>query len=331
VGGPGGGARGGNGGTGGSGAEGDGGGIFNSASATITFTGGKNTTNPPASTLSGNETVGGFGGNGGAAGTATGGDAGNGGTDLFPFVAGNGGSALAGAGGNSGGGGLAQGGGLYDDGAASFNGVTVNFSNNEAAGGRAGNGGDGGNHAFGGFGGSAVNGPGGSGGNATGGNGGNASSNGTAGGGGITVAGQGTLSLEPRLGAKKGSKQANATDLITGNSASLSAAGTAGSPTPNITPGNGGGGNPGVMKRWSRRGPEHVAEPAVSVARRSRPLTRPSGTLSPTGRGESRPRLALFPVPLAPLGRGVRAGIRSGTKPEGTLRGTKRNFSTPQG
>jgi len=31
------------------------------------------------------------------------------------------------------------------------------------------------------------------------------------------------------------------------------------------------------------------------------------------------------------LGRGVRAGIRSGTKPEGTLRGTKRNFSTPQG
>jgi hypothetical protein len=194
----------------------------------------------------GNEAVCGFGGNGGAAGTATGGDAGNGGGDLFPFVASDGGSALAGAGGNAGGGNLAEGGGLFDDGAASFTGVTVNFTNNEARGGAAGNGGNGGNHAFGHNGGSAENGPGGNGGNATGGNGGNAGSRGTAGGGGITVAGQGTLSLEPELGAKKGSKQARAKDLITGNSASLGAAGTVGSPTPsmNITPGTGGGGNP---------------------------------------------------------------------------------------
>jgi len=254
------------GGAGASGAVGEGGGIFNSASATITFTGAKNITNPPVSTFSGNKAVGGFGGNGGAGGSATGGNGGNGGTGSSPSSGGNAGSAFAGSGGNGGRGGLAQGGGLYDDGAASFTGVTVDFTNNQAVGGAAGNGGEGGNHAFGGFAGNGVNGPGGNGGSATGGNGGSAEINGLASGGGIIVDVSGTLSLEPRLGAKKGSKQASATDLITGNSATPGAAGTAGSPTPNIAPGTGGGFNPPGQNGTLKVGqPGHVSTLKRSV------------------------------------------------------------------
>ncbi len=57
-----------------------------------------------------------------------------------------------------------SGGGLYDNGAASFTGVTVNFTNNQVSGGSGGGGGGGGNDAFGGFGGAGADGPGGNGG-----------------------------------------------------------------------------------------------------------------------------------------------------------------------
>ena len=111
-----------------------------------------------------------------------------------------------------------MGGGLCDDGAASFTGVTVNFTSNQAVAGLGGSGGDGGN-AFGGYGGTGANGPGGNGGNATAGNGGNATFNGVASGGGIYVGQTGNLILQPRQGAKKGSREAKATDVITLNSA----------------------------------------------------------------------------------------------------------------
>ncbi len=155
-----------------------------------------------------------------------------------------GGPAVGGLGGNGGGGGLGWGGGFYDDGKASFSGVTVNFNNNLAAGGTAGSG-EGGGSAQGGHGGNSANAAGGNGGNATGGNGGNSGLPGVAIGGGIIVDAAGSLVLKPRLGAKKGSKQASATDVITSNTALaggtavLGAAGGAGA-----TAGVGGSGQP---------------------------------------------------------------------------------------
>jgi hypothetical protein len=126
--------------------------------------------------------------------------------------------AFGGPGGNGGGGGLGWGGGFYDDGKASFTGVTVNFNGNQADGGLAGPGGGGGS-AQGGHGGNSSNAAGGNGGNATGGNGGNSALPGLAIGGGIIVDAAGSLVLKPRLGARKGSKQASATDVITSNKA----------------------------------------------------------------------------------------------------------------
>jgi hypothetical protein len=88
-----------------------------------------------------------------------------------------------------------------------------------------------------------VDGPGGNGGNATAGNGGNGTFNGVASGGGIYVDQSGNLLLQPRHGAKKGSRQSKATDLITSNSAVHEAVGTAGSPSANVAAGTGTGGS----------------------------------------------------------------------------------------
>ena len=66
------------------------------------------------------------------------------------------------------------------------------------------------------------------------------------------------------------------------------------------------GSKPAVLRRRLCRGHEMLQKPSVFVARRRSPLTRPSGTLSPTGRGEPRFEARVFPVPLAPVGRGVR-------------------------
>jgi len=46
--------------------------------------------------------------------------------------------------------------------------------------------------------------------------------------------------------------------------------------------------------------------PAILLREGSSPLTRPSGTLSPPGRGQNEAAARTVPVPLAPAGRGVR-------------------------
>ena len=128
-----------------------------------------------------------------------------------------GGAGGLGDGGSGAGGGAANqgaGGGFYDAGIASFTGVTVNFTNNQARGGVGGNGGSGRN-TKGGNGGNGATG--GKGGNTLGGDGGNGGESGIGEGGGIVVDVSGTLTIDPRLGAKKGSKQAKATDQITTN------------------------------------------------------------------------------------------------------------------
>jgi hypothetical protein len=123
----------------------------------------------------------------------------------------------------------------------------VNINKNQAVGGSGGNGFVGGD-AFGGTGGNGEGGgAGGNGGNANGGNGGDAGDVGSLGnteGGGIAVFGSGTLVLKPRLGAKKSSKQASATDVITTNSAIPGQVGIAGSAPGTVTAGSGGSGSP---------------------------------------------------------------------------------------
>ena len=109
-----------------------------------------------------------------------------------------------------------NGGGLDNNGTATFTGITVNFTSNQAFSGNGGTGGNGG-AATGGFGGNG--GVGGRGGNATGGDGGDGGFSSFGIGGGIHNADATTLVIQPRLKAKKGSKQSKATDLITGNKA----------------------------------------------------------------------------------------------------------------
>ena len=112
---------------------------------------------------------------------------------------------------------------MFNASAATFLGVTVNFSNNQVRGGFGGTGAGGGT-VKGGNGGNGV--VGGTGGNAVAGNGGNGGESGISEGGGIFDANTGNITINPRLGAKKGSAQAAATDLITGNQAFSSGAGT---------------------------------------------------------------------------------------------------------
>jgi hypothetical protein len=95
--------------------------------------------------------------------------------------------------------------------------VTVTFTSNQAASGTGGNGGGGG---------TATGGNGGGG--ATGGNGGAGGEGASGVGGGIFNATTGTFTLKPRLGAKKGSKQAHATDVITTNQALAGSGGQGG-------------------------------------------------------------------------------------------------------
>ena len=233
-------AFGGNAGVGGDGGVGEGGGIFDAALATVSFTAGKNTKAPPPSSFTANKAVGGNPGRGGNGGSATGGNGGNAGTGADPSAGGNAGSATSGFGNNGGAGGDGSGGGLFDDGTASLTGVTVNFTSNQAAAGSGGSGGDGGADAFGGYGGAGAGGVGGAGGNATAGNGGNADFTGVADGGGIFVGQSGTLVLKPRLGAKKGSRESKATDVITLNAAVHGALGTPGTAGGSVAAGIGG-------------------------------------------------------------------------------------------
>ena len=105
-------------------------------------------------------------------------------------------------------------------------GVTVNFSSDQANGGAGGVGGFGG-LGEGGNGGNGT-GHGGAGQNGDGGNGGNGGSGGDGSGGGAFNATSGTLLIAPRRGAKRGTQQSIATDLVTNNQAIGGPAGTPG-------------------------------------------------------------------------------------------------------
>jgi hypothetical protein len=107
----------------------------------------------------------------------------------------------------------------------SFTGVTVNFANNLANGGAGGKGGSG-NSGFGGEGGNGF--VGGRGGDGTGGDGGTAGSGGDGFGGAIFNSLHASLTIDPRLGAKKGSPQSKATDSISGNHANRGPGGAGG-------------------------------------------------------------------------------------------------------
>ncbi len=122
-----------------------------------------------------------------------------------------------GAGGAGSAAGNGDGGGLFNAATASFTGVTVTFTSNQAASGTGGTGGAGA-AATGGL----------EGGGATGGDGGDGGEGASGVGGGIFNATNGTLTLKPELGAKKGSKQAHAIDVITTNNALAGSGGQAG-------------------------------------------------------------------------------------------------------
>jgi hypothetical protein len=184
-----------------------------------------------ASLFANNRASGGIGGVGGNGGAGSGGSGGNGGAAK---VGGPAGAVSGGVGGTGGAANDGSGGGLYNAGTASFVGVTVNFTGNQAVSGIGGPGGLGGN-ATGESGGKGN--PGAHGGNATGGNGGDGGEGGIAQGGGIEDTSSGTLVIAPRKGANKGSKQAKSTDVITANqalSATAGAAGQGGVATPGI-------------------------------------------------------------------------------------------------
>jgi hypothetical protein len=220
----------GNGGAGGNGGVGEGGGMFNAAGATVTFTSKSPSGASIVSAFTSNLANGGGGGSGGPGGNAFGGPGGNAGRD--GIAGGHGGAATGGTGGNGGSANSGLGGGLFNVGTASFTGVTVNFTSNQANGAFGGSGGTGGLSVAGNGGGITLGGAdpsvGGNGGNSFGGTGGNGGESGIGQGGGIFVATSGTFTLKPRLGARKGTKEASATDVITGNHANASPAGNPG-------------------------------------------------------------------------------------------------------
>jgi hypothetical protein len=218
-------------GAGGAGGGGFGGGLFNYTGAVVSITAPKHVKSSPLSSFTANLANGGGGGNGGMGGGG-GGGAGVG----VSGVGAPGGFGTGGVGGAGGPAGRGSGGGLFNGGTASFIGITVNFSANRANGSLGGQGGDGG---------SAGGGNGGTG--AVGGTGGNASS-GTGGGGsggGIDNATGGVLAINPRLSAKKGSKQARATNLGTTNQAHVGQEGAGGAAGNFFLAGT--GGSPGGM------------------------------------------------------------------------------------
>jgi hypothetical protein len=128
-------------------------------------------------------------------------------------------SGIGGSGGNG------SGGGLANFGAASFTGITIDFRANLATGGAGGQGGAGGT-AFAGNGGGGNTG--GNGFTATGGNGSDGGAGGRGLGGAIWTSLSSRLTIDPRLGAKRGSKQSMASNTITLNQANLGAGGAGG-------------------------------------------------------------------------------------------------------
>ncbi len=231
-------AFGGLGGTAGDGGDGSGGGLANITGSTFLLTAVKHSHPPASSSFASNTARGGSGANGNQGGNGVGGAGGKGigGSSL----GGAGNFGLGGSGGSGGNAGNGNGGGVFNAGTVSFVGITVNLTSNQADGGSGGIGGI----AAEGVGGNGADGSpaGGNGGNGFGGNGGSGGNSGNGAGGGINNLATGVLTINPRSGAKKASKQFKATDVITANSASsapvgggsnlgIAQAGTGGSPS----------------------------------------------------------------------------------------------------
>jgi hypothetical protein len=226
------------------GGSGRGGGIYNDIGATIVFRPKNNHANTPASLFSGNQANGGAGGDGGEPSTATGGLGGKGGVTGKGGNGGDAGDGGAGFGAVGGGGGDGMGGGLLNAGTASFTGITVNFKGNQANGGAGGHG-RAGEISLGGKGGDGTQG--GNGGGSDGGSAGHGGNGGNGSGGGVWAGSTGNLTLAPRMGVTKGSKQFRATNSITANQANRGTGG-AGGPIGGATIGKGGSpnGSPGA-------------------------------------------------------------------------------------
>jgi hypothetical protein len=219
-------------GTGGTGGAGAGGGLANFPAGIVSFKAPKNSQSPAGITFSANQANGGMGGLGGH------GEGGRGGNGAFPgsLAGGKGGGGESGNGSVGGVAGNGNGGGLANAGSVSFTGITVNFSGNEASGGLGGNGGD----ARDGRGGAGGNGTsGGPGGPAYGGSGGNGGDGGDGFGGAINNLPSGIITIKPRLGARKGSKQSRAVNQFTKNLANQGDGGGGGT-NGTATPGPGG-------------------------------------------------------------------------------------------
>ncbi len=70
-----------------------------------------------------------------------------------------------------------------------------------------------------------------------------------------------------------------------------------------------------VVQGWRAKGPGVFQNPRFLMRLDASPLTRPSGTLSPKGRGELRPGLAFFRFPSPLWGEG--SGVRGRATPRG--------------
>jgi hypothetical protein len=195
------------------GGAGNGGGMFNALGGTVVIRPRNNQTTTPTSMFFANEANGGAGGDGGQSGFGVGGAGGPSGIREF---GGTGGEGQGGAGDSGDDGGAGSGGGLANFGSAFFTGITVDFRANQANSGAGGRGGAGG------FGRGGAGGDGAGGGNGfdgDGGLGGDGGSRGNGMGGGIYTGSHASLTIDPRLGARRGTPQSRATDTITANQA----------------------------------------------------------------------------------------------------------------
>jgi hypothetical protein len=176
-----------------------------------------------------------------------------------------GGTSAGGVGGSGGTAGSAMGGGVYNGGGATLTNTTgLTILSNGAFGDQGGSGGTGGLAISfqGGNGGGSSGGNGGAGGAAFGNHGGDGGLGGEGLGGGLFNAAGGTviasLLINPRLHARKGSKQSKATDLITSNQA---LSGTGESPGSGGAATAGAGGSPGGANGVATQGANGVAHP----------------------------------------------------------------------
>jgi hypothetical protein len=177
-------------------------------------------------------------------------------------MGGPGANAVGGAGGNGGAANHGFGGGLFNAGTASFTGMTVNFTEDQATSGSGGNGANGGD-ATGGNGGDASTGPGIRGGDASSGIAGIGGAGGSGQGGGINNVATGRLTIDPSQGVRKNSSQAKAIGVITANSANAASAG----PTGNSGRASGGlGGKPaGNTGKATEPTASAVVPPSVGI------------------------------------------------------------------